>query len=282
MGSRNRLLPRWYSSLGNINVIISSLRELLPDTGHERRRGRPPKRSIKDYLILIVIKELKKASLRATETDWSKSVCEERVDHSVIHYWEKNLRTEVIEQTVRIIGSELEEMLGYDFSVIDATSFSDWHHNTSGFHLLNRICKGAVYPVSMHPDSFDPVPNTRDTIVPGHGLFMGDAWYDVNRVYRIIYRHGYTPLVSPNKDRDSGCWRRKARKVYSREWRRYRQRGRGESVFGSLTNAFGDRLHTRLKETTYIRSAARVVAYQVRIYIRARHGSCSCVDLFIW
>lgn len=62
----------------------------------------------------------------------------------------------------------------------------------------------------------------------------------------------------------------------------YRQRGRGESVFGSLTNAFGDRLHTRSKETTYIRSVARVVAYQVRIYIRAKHGSCSCAGLFIY
>ena len=146
MGSRTRLLPRWYSSLGNINVIIGSLRELIPDIGCEKRRGRPPKRSIKDYLILIVIKELKKASLRATETDWSECVCEERVDHSVIHYWEKNLRPGVIEQTVRIIGSELEEMLGYDFSVIDATSFSDWHHNTSGFHLLSRICKEQSIP----------------------------------------------------------------------------------------------------------------------------------------
>ncbi len=154
--------------MGNINVIIGSLRELVPNTGYEKRRGRPPKRSIKDYLILIVIKELKKASLRATETDWSKSVCEERVDHSVIHYWEKNLCTEVVEQAVRIIGSELEEMLGYGFSVIDATSFSDWHHNTLGFHLLNRICNGAVYPVSMHLDSFDPVPNIHDTIVLGY------------------------------------------------------------------------------------------------------------------
>jgi len=269
MGSRIRLLPRWYSSLGNMNVIIGSLRELVPDIGCGKRRGRPPKRPVKDYLILIVVRKLKKASLRNAETDWSEYVCEERIDHSVIHYWEKNLRPEVIEQTVRIIGSELEEMLGYDFSVIDATSFSDWHHGTAGFHLINRICEGTVYPVSMHPDSFDPVPNTRDAIVPGHGLFMGDAWYDVNRVYRIIYRHGYTPLVSPNKDRDSGYWRRKARKVCMRERGTYRQRGGGESTFGSLTNAFGNRLHNRLDETTYLRSAARIVAHQVRIYIRA-------------
>jgi len=194
MGSRSRLLPRWYSSSGNINLIVDSLRNLLPDIEHKTNRGQPLKHPLKDYLLLIVIKECKKSSLRAAETDWSIYVCGKRVDHSVIHYWEKNLPPEVIEQAVRAIGSELEEMLGYDFSVIDATSFFDWHHGTTGFHLLSRICKGTVYPVSMHPDSFDPVPNTRDTIVPGRGLFMGDAWYDVNSVYRIIYRHGYTLL----------------------------------------------------------------------------------------
>ena len=113
------------------------------------------------------------------------------------------------------------------------------------------------------------MPHTMDTIVPGIGFFMGEKWYDVNGVYRIVYKNSYTPLIKPNRNRGSGCWRRKARKVYNWEWRRYRQRGRGESVFGSLTNAFGDRLNTRMKKTTYVRSVARVIAYQVKIYIRA-------------
>jgi len=83
-------------------------------------------------LLLIVLKESKKSTLRNTETDWSQVICGERVDRSVIHYWEKNLPKETIEQAARIIGSRLEELLGYEFSVIDATSFSDWHQDAGG------------------------------------------------------------------------------------------------------------------------------------------------------
>lgn len=268
MGSRNSLLPRWYSSLGNINVILNSLRKLLSDI-KPNSRGQPPKHTLKDYLILIVIKESKRSSLRGAETDWSEVVCSERVDHSVIAYWEQHMPRETIEDAIRIIGSKLDELLSYEFSVIDATAFSNWHQDTQSFHLINRISRETVYPVSIKPDTFDPIPNTRDTMVPGQGLFMGDKWYDVNGVFRVVYEHDYTPLIKPQRTRCSGHWRRKGRKVYNLQWRRYRHRGRGESVFGSLTNAFGDRLHTRLIETTYIRSLLRVLAYQVKIYIRA-------------
>lgn len=273
MGTRNGLAPRWYSSCGDKKLIVDSLRDLVPDV-EPNGRGQPPKHPIRDYVILIVLKEAKNASLRDGETDWSEHVCGERVDHSVIHYWESRIERKVIERAVRTIGSRLEEILGYDFSVIDATSFADWHNGNNSFHLLNRVHKGTVYPVSMAMDTFDPLPNTRDTIVPGTGLFMGDKWYDVNGVFRTAYRNGYTPLISPQRGRGRGYWRRRARKVYNWEWRKYRQRGRGESVFGSLTNAFGDRLHTRLKETTYTRSAARVIAYQVRILIRVNGSYC--------
>lgn len=269
MGSRTGLLPRWYSSLGNINVIVNSLKKLLPDI-KPNNRGQPPKHPLKEYLILIVLKESKKSSLRDAETDWSEFVCGKRIDHSVIAYWEQNMPRESIEEAVRIIGSRLEELLGYEFSMIDATAFSNWHQDTQSFHLVNRICRETVYPVSMKPDTLDPIPNTSDSMVPGQGLFMGDKWYDVNGVFRIVYRHGYTPLIKPQHRRCSGHWRRKGRKVYNLQWRRYRQRGRGESVFGSLTNAYGDRLNSRMPITTYTRSCARVMAYQVKIFIRIR------------
>ena len=48
----------------------------------------------------------------------------------------------------------------------------------------------------------------------------------------------------------------------------YRQRGRGESPFGSLTNAYGDRIKTLDLQTTKTRIALRVLAYQVRLLIR--------------
>lgn len=214
------------------------------------------------------------SSLRGAETDWSESVCGRCIDHSVIIYWETHLPPRLVEDAVRIIGSELDNIVGYTFSVMDDTSFSNWHNELAGFHLLTRIAEGTVYPVSMTFDILDPVPNTRNALVPGHGFLLCDKWYDVNRVFRLIYQHGYIPLISPQRNRDSGHWRKKGRKVYRKERFAYRQRGREESLFGSLTNAYGDRLNTRLLESTYIRSVAMVIAYQIKICIRSRLAGC--------
>jgi len=278
MGSKNGLLPRWYSSLGNIKLIVQKLRHVIPEI-KPNTRGQPPKHPVKDYLVLIVLKEFKKASLRDAETDWSEYICGERVDHSVIHYWERNIPASIIEKAIRKAGKKLEELLGYEFSVIDATSFSDWHKGHNSFHLLNRVHKGIVYPVSITVDTVNPIPNTRDAIIAGHGFFMADKWYDVNGVFRIAYNHGYVPLISPQRTRGRGCWRRRGRNVYARHWRKYRQRGRGESVFGSLTNWLGDRLHTRKRAITYLRSCIRVLCYQVKLLIRAGDNVCCIV---IW
>ena len=277
MGTRYGLAPRWNSSLGDKKFIVKTLKDVVPDIPGNRR-GQPPKHPIRLYLILIVLKEFKGASLRDAETDWSEYVCGEHVDHSVIHYWEQNIPAEIIEEVIRLAGKKLEELLGYDFSVIDATAFSSWHNNHYSFHLVNRIHEGTVYPVSITKDTFNPIPNTRDAIVPGQGDFMGDKWYDVNGIFRIVYKEGYTPIISPQRTRCSGHWRRKARKDYDK--RRYRQRGRGESVFGSLTNWLGDRLHTRKRVTTYLRSCARVLCYQVKILIRIGNKVC-CVAIWV-
>ena len=276
MGMRLGLIPRWNSSLGNKKLIVKTLEDVVPDIP-SNRRGQPPKHPIKQYLILIVLKESKHASLRDAETDWSEYVCGEHVDHSVIHYWEQKIPVEIIEQSIRNAGKKLQELLGYEFSVIDATAFSSWHNSHYSFHLVNRIHEGTVYPVNISKDTYDPIPNTRDVIVPGHGPFMGDKWYDVNGVFRIVYKEGYTPIISPQRTRCSGHWRRRARKHYDKY--KYRQRGRGESVFGSLTNWLGDRLHTRKRVTTYLRSCARVLCYQVRILIRAGNNA---FYLIIW
>jgi len=279
MGSKNGLLPRWYSSLGNIKLIVQKLRDIIPEI-KPNKRGQPPKHPIRDYVVLIVLKEFKNASLRDAETDWSEYVCGKRIDHSVIHYWEQNIPAEIIENAVRKAGKELEKILGYGFSVIDATSFANWHNENSSFHVLTRVHEGTVYPVSVTMDTYSPIPNTKAVLIPGKGFLMADKWYDVNGVFRVVYKNGYIPLISPQRTRGRGYWRRKARKVYSREWMKYRQRGRGESVFGSLTNWFGDRLHTRKRLTTYLRSCARILCYQIKMLIRAG-SSCSHVCLLV-
>ena len=99
---------------------------------------------------------------------------------------------------------------------------------------------------------------------------MCDRWYDDNKSVGIMFESGYTPIIKPNSGRYRGHWRRKARKIYYSDELRYRQRGRGESPYGSLTNYYGDRLNTTLTQTTKTRIAARIVAYLVRLYIRIR------------
>lgn len=122
MGSRLQLLPRWYSSLGDISLIVPVLLALIPEFDVPKGRGRLPKHSIKAYLCILVLKEMKKSSLRDAETDWSRMVCGEPIDHSVLHYWEQNIPRQFLEKCIRDIGEKLEELLGHQFSVTDATA----------------------------------------------------------------------------------------------------------------------------------------------------------------
>ena len=152
MGSRYGMLPRWYSSLGDKKLIAETLEDVVPDAP-ANKRGQPPKHPIKSYLILMIPKEFRKASLRDA--------------------WEQKLPAEIIEKAIREAGKKIEELLGYEFSAIDATSFTTWHNKNNGFHLLNRIHEETVYPVSMTNDTVNPMPNTRDTGIPGHGDLVG-------------------------------------------------------------------------------------------------------------
>jgi hypothetical protein len=269
-GMRTRLIPRWNCILGNINFFLSILEELIPGIEKSRGPGRPVKHPMKQYLMLIITKEFKRASLRDAETDYSKLICKRRIDHSVIHYWEKRISKELIQELIRLVGAKLDDLLGYDFSVIDATKFADWHKTTTEFHLLARIASETVYPASVYFGTTNPSHATKETLVNGSGYLLADPWYDDNQAIKLMFRAGYKPLVKPQRSRCRGYWRRKARKLYNLYWYKYRQRGRGESPFGSLTDEFGDRLKTLRHDTTQIRSGARILVYQVKIYMRGR------------
>ena len=85
-----------------------------------------------------------------------------------------------------------------------------------------------------------------------------------------MLKSGYKPIVKPNKERIDGYFRRRVRKFYRRPIGRqkYRQRSRGESVFGSLTNDYGDRLKTMKVDTSEIRIGCRIISYQIKILMR--------------
>ena len=115
----------------------------------------------------------------------------------------------------------------------------------------------------------DPV---REAVPDGNGKALADAWYDEIETIKSLFKKGYTPIICPNKNRYSGFYRRKARAIYRKPENKlaYRQRGRGESVFGSLTNEHGDRLKARNVNAIQTRTAARVFAYQIKLLIRCQ------------
>jgi len=261
------MLPRWNSVIHNIKAFVRALNELVTHRFKRNKRGRKPKHSIRSYFKIIVAKEAKKASLREAEQDYSMLVCNGRVDHSVIHYWEKKFDKALIENIVKAIGRRIENLLGYLFSVLDSTDFTLWNKSNIEFNLLSRISRGTVYPVSI---SFgNDADSIKEMLVEGKKQLYADSWYDQNKTFRAMIKHGYIPIIKPNKERWKGYWRHKARKLWNTiNELKYRQRGRGESCFGSLTNKFGDRLKTSRIDTSITRIGARIIVYLVRIYMR--------------
>ena len=251
----------------SIKLFLQYARLFCPKIIKASKRGRPPKHSLADYTILLAVKEEKKASLREAETDYSEASCHERIDHSVIHYWEQKLRAAYVFLVQRIglfLVSKSKEL----FRFMDSTKFSNWHNWTYEFHSLHTIVQGTVFPISIFFGSTSPSVAVGNTLIPGKGELMMDRWYDDNTAIGIAYAQGYLPIVKLNSNRFRGHYRRKARKLYYADQLRYRQRGRGESVYGSLTNCYGDRLTTRLQKATQTRIAARVVCYLIRLCIR--------------
>lgn len=256
--------------LNNIKLFLRKLEVLLSTRFKRSKRGRKPKHSIRSYIKLIVVKEYKNASLRDAECDFSKTVCRCRVDHSVIHYWEKKLPKEVVEKIVRTIAKEVERSLGYDFSIIDSTKFASWKNDEVEFHTLTRITKDTVYPSNIYFGTVRPSKAVDNVLLEGSKDLLCDAWCDDNDSIKLMFRRGYTPYVSPNTGRWRGHWRHKARRLYMHPFGRqkYRQRGRGESTYGSLTDEFGDRLKTSRVDATMVRIGARVIIYLVKVYMR--------------
>jgi len=70
---------------------------------------------------LIVVKEFSRSSLRYAEDNYSLFLFGERIDHSVIHYWERRLsKLGILEKILEDVGRVLDDRLGYRFSVLNS------------------------------------------------------------------------------------------------------------------------------------------------------------------
>ena len=267
------MLSRWCNEINSINLCIFHLKHIARKAKYlNRGRGCKPKREIEKYAFSLILKEYDKRTLRGAEEHLTKLIFGERVDHSVLSYWENNQKMiRLLQEFVAVAGAILDKALSSLFSFVDATKFTNWKIEETFFTVCNRIAKETVYPIGI---SFlkktvrEPV---NECVPKGEGLLYADAGYDDNKTIGVLFGKGYVPIVCPNKNRWKGYWRHKARKLYrTREHKLgYRQRGRGESVFGSLTNCYGDRFYATNEKAMMTRTASRVISYQIKILIRA-------------
>jgi len=229
-------------------------------------RGRKPLREISIYALIIALKEYDERTLRGAEAHITQLINKGRIDHSVIAYWEnKEEMPKIITQFICIAGAMLNRYLSSLFTFVDATKFSSWKMEEVNIHVCNKIANGTVYPIGASFITGSIAEPVNEAVPPGDGLAYLDAGYDDNKTIGVMFKKGYTPIVCPNKNRWRGHWRKKARKLYRMPEHRlgYRQRGRGESLFGSLTNQFGDRLNVRNYTSMQTRITARIFVYQV-------------------
>lgn len=267
------MLCRYVTQVKDIKLALRVVRKLVKKFLPKQGRGRKPKHGIAKYATILVLKQANRdASLRFAEANLSVLVCGERVDHSVIAYWENHpLMQELLAQLIAQAGKLLDSILSTLFSMVDATEFTTWHTQTVKVWVCNHVAEESVYPVGI---SFvkSPIAASMQAAVPeGEGALYADSELDNNDALGVFFAKGYTPVVHPHSERYHGYFRRKARTLWKRPEHRlaYRQRGRGESVFGSLTNGWGDRLTTRTVRATQTRVAATICAYQVKLLIRA-------------
>ncbi len=147
------MLKRWDSITENINLFVQIVKKLVRKTfpkWKKKGRGRPPKHDPEGYLTLLATKEFDKKSLRGSEARLSEFICNERVDHSVIAYWENKPEvTSVITKIISLAGAMLEKALSSLFLVVDATRFSSWYINETEIHVCNKIANGTVYPIGI-------------------------------------------------------------------------------------------------------------------------------------
>lgn len=270
----NKRLFRWNTAINDLNLAFCEIKRLTQKLirKKEETRGRPPKHDPTEYAQLIILKEFSDAiSLRKAEVRLSEFVVGERVDHLVIAYWENKPEiARCMQIVISRAGRILDKCLRKIFSFVDATKFTTWNIKEVQIHVANRIAQETVYPIGvsfLKKNIRDPV---NEALPKGYGRVYLDAGYDDNKTIGVLFEKGYCPIVCPNKNRWRGYWRKKARKLYNMPVNRrgYKHRGRGESLFGSLTNEFGDRLHARSEQALQSRVLGRIISYQIKLLIR--------------
>ena len=183
------MLNRWDSKIEDINLLLNRLREIAKRVvKRKKNRGTKPKHSIVNYTVLIVLKEASKKTLRGAEIDWSKQVCGQRVDHSVISYWENKEEVLLaVQKIISIAGAVLEKHLSSLFTFVDSTKFSNWYIEETEIFVCNKIANGTVYPVGISFLTHNVRDPVNECLPPGNRLLYADAWFDDNKTLGAMF-----------------------------------------------------------------------------------------------
>jgi len=262
---------RWITEVNNLNFAFHEVKRLTKKLIRKKQggRGRPPKHNPTSYAEVIVLKEMSNRNLREAEIYLTEFVVGERVDHSVISYWEN--KSEIVNCLKIIIsraGQLLDKFLTKEYTFVDSTKFTSWKVEEIEIFVCNRIAKETVYPVGVSFLKGSVITPVKEAVPDGNGEFLADAWFDERKTIQLLFEKGYIPLICPNKRRSRGYYRKKSRKLYKQRREIYKQRGRGESMFGSLTNEFGDRFKATNETCMKTRILARIASYQIKLLIR--------------
>jgi len=115
------MIPRWDTRIYDTRLIL----EIFDSLSLDLRSINAPIPKVHDLNILIkalLIKEFENQSLRSAEIR-VQELLGIRIDHSVLHFWEKNL-SQAMEE---ILNKVLERMQSLDYtdSFIDSTVFTN-------------------------------------------------------------------------------------------------------------------------------------------------------------
>jgi len=194
------MLHRWCNEVFDINLALFQMRKVVRKSKIIKGgRGAKPKRDVSVYALVIALKEYDERTLRGAEAHITKLIHKERIDHSVISYWEnKEEMPEIIAQFINVAGAMLERYLSSLFTFVDATKFSSWRMEEVNIHVCNRIANGTVYPIGLSFTTGSVAKPVSEAVPSGNGLAYLDAGYDDNKTIGVMFRKGYTPIVCPN------------------------------------------------------------------------------------
>ena len=145
------MLHRWITEINDINLTLHEMRRLAKHLVRKKEgRGRNPKHDPTNYAILVALKDSEKQPLRRAECRLSSFVIGERVDHSVISYWENKPEIQTcLKLIIGRAGQLLDKMCKQKFTFVDATDFTSWNKELVQVHVANRIVNETIYPIGV-------------------------------------------------------------------------------------------------------------------------------------